>query len=293
MSATPLSCRSCSRSLRPRHFLHCFSLTVSLQKMLQNAVSFFRIAPAPLDFVRRRSTASTRHCRNRQEIRSRIELRSISSSAWRQTGAGCRLRSDRCVRTWRQRKRNRRRCCWTRRSSRSPYRASRQRAANAATAGSSSHCGSRHCCRAERSDSTEGIEYVRTKCCFATAAASCARSCTLTIACRSHCGRRTLTSLSSPCSSISFNSEYDQNQRKHDARNAACARLAHGDQLACRVSLIVQIAAASAADLSDIDEALRFGEPVIAFEHEHRVAFADVHRTSGRKLSSTSSSTLP
>jgi len=76
-----------------------------------------------------------------------------------------------------------------------------------------------------------------------------------------------------------FSSEYDQNQRKHDARNAANARPAHGDQLARRVSLTVHAAAAKAADLDDIDEAIRLGEPIIAFEHKRRVAFADAHRT--------------
>ncbi len=44
-------------------------------------------------------------------------------------------------------------------------------------------------------------------------------------------------------------------------------------------SVTVHAAAARAADLSDIDEALRSGEPAISFEHERRVAFADVHRT--------------
>ena len=42
-----------------------------------------------------------------------------------------------------------------------------------------------------------------------------------------------------------FSSEYDQDQRKHDARDAAHARPAHGDQLARRVSLTVHAAAAN------------------------------------------------
>jgi len=57
------------------------------------------------------------------------------------------------------------------------------------------------------------------------------------------------------------------------------ARPSHGDELARRVSLTVHAATARAADLDDIDEAMLSGEPIIAFEHKCRVAFADAHRT--------------
>ena len=46
-----------------------------------------------------------------------------------------------------------------------------------------------------------------------------------------------------------------------------------------RVSLTVHAAAAKSADLDDIDETIRSGEPIVVFEHKRRVAFADAHRT--------------
>ena len=72
---------------------------------------------------------------------------------------------------------------------------------------------------------------------------------------------------------------FDSNQRRHNAHFRIYAQPANGDQLARRVSIVVEAADAEAREREEAMESLPSDSCQLAFVHERRVAFADATRS--------------